>query len=400
MGAKIAPPRGMRDVLPAEAALRESVLSVIKQTYVAHGFCQIETPHVENIDRLKSSQAGENEKLIFEILRRGLKQDELATTKDLTDLGLRYDLTLPLARFYASNFANLPSIFSAFQIGHVFRAERPQKGRFRSFLQCDIDVIGEASILAEVRVISAVYEALKNLGLSQKAKVLINDRKLLLKSLEGILPAHMTGLALIELDKIDKIGTEKVATNLSEICSVDVKTSQTIIEAIQSIKPDESIIKICQALKDLSSDICVEFTPNLVRGMGYYTGSIFEIVHEDFGGSIAGGGRYDGVIGRFLNTDIPSCGMSIGFERIIGILSEKANGNNNVSYIQANSSQQSIAVLYTANDNIVEVIECVKNLKGYAIVLPKKIKQSFFDHLKQHGFTKVYKVEQQKLIDL
>jgi histidyl-tRNA synthetase len=325
----------MRDFLPADKATRERALGVIRSSFAAHGFDEIETPVMEDTARLHSGLGGDNEKLGFAILKRGLAPADLAAAAEnddllsLSDLGLRFDLTVPLARFYASHRAELPAVFRSIQIAPVWRAERPQKGRYRQFMQCDIDIIGEAGPLAEIELISATAAALDNLGLAG-CSVRINDRRILSTLLAswGVDP-DLTGRALITLDKLDKIGDDAVVTELGSL-GIDTAGLADTLTGFATIgwpdtadAPawlDEAAYADLSALRAALPGVRLEFDPTLVRGMGYYTGTIFEIAHPDLGYSLGGGGRYDGMIGRFLGTDVPACGFSIGFERIVDLL--------------------------------------------------------------------------------
>ena len=335
----------MRDFLPGEKAKREHALGVIRRSYSAHGFDEIETPVMEDIQRLHSGLGGDNEKLSFSVLKRGIERSDLdaaAQSDDaqaLADLGLRFDLTVPLARFYATHRAELPPVFRSVQIAPVWRAERPQKGRYRQFMQCDIDIIGDASSLAEVELISATLSTLDALGL-QGCTVRINDRRLLIGMLELFgFPADQHDFVLIVIDKADKIGTEGVVDEL-RTKAPHLADAISALEAFLLRSPagsahDFGREAIARALPDgIDADVVAElssigdaldagrifFDPFLVRGMGYYTGTIFEIAHPDFTFSLGGGGRYDGMIGRFLGTDVPAVGFSIGFERIVDLV--------------------------------------------------------------------------------
>ncbi len=346
MSKQIVPSRGMRDFLPTDKQKREEAIDKIQRVYKAFGYGEIETPVLENIDRLKASEGGENLSMIFEVLKRGLSSDKLFSSKDAVDLGLRYDLTLPLARFYASNIGILPPVFRAMQIGPVWRAERPQKGRFRQFTQCDIDIIGVADERAEIELITITLLALKELKL-RDVTVRLNDRRLLIDILEAFaFPKVAHSMALIVIDKIDKIGisgvrdelTKKTAISdkavdglinfLQEACSSNAKERDSF-DTIPEIFPSGINSSLIPKLKHISDSVVtalssakIRFDPTLVRGLGYYTGPIFEIEIEGAGSSIAGGGRYDGMIGRFCNKDVPACGFSLGFERIIGLLDD------------------------------------------------------------------------------
>lgn len=349
MARDVSPPRGMRDFLPADKAKRERALAVIREVYTSHGFDEIETPVVEDFDRLHSGLGGDNEKLAFSVLKRGLDTAavEAAATSgdvhDLADLGLRFDLTVPLARFYASHRAELPTVFRSIQMAPVWRAERPQKGRYRQFVQCDIDIIGEASQLAEVELITATSAALSTLGLND-CTIRINDRRILAGILDYCgFAQERFGSALISIDKLDKIGAEGVVAELSEAGpdaaavlgglleqiephlasgGVPLTTADILSVLPEGIDPDAvaDLETLAQALTQLPAGVQVRFDPTLVRGMGYYTGTIFEIAHPESGSSVGGGGRYDGMIGRFLGQDVPAAGFSIGFERIVDLI--------------------------------------------------------------------------------
>lgn len=345
------PVKGMCDMLPSDMRLREQVLNMIKTSYSKYGFMQIETPAMEHIENLSSKQGGDNEKLIFKVLKRGesLKSAlEKGNYDDISDSGLRYDLTVPLARYYANNSEKLPSPFKALQIGNVWRADNPQKGRFRQFTQCDIDVLGDDSNLAEIELVAATsnmlstifnsFEGVKVSGLT----VHINDRRILRAvCLQAGFAEEDIGSVLISLDKLDKIGIEGVRKeltengygedcvnrylaiyeNLSEISCADFcgKLSEEVLGKEVADGVNEIILSV-KAMSD--ENVSVVFDPTLVRGMGYYTGTIFEISIDGYNFSIAGGGRYDEMIGKFSGQNVSACGFSIGFERIITILKD------------------------------------------------------------------------------
>jgi histidyl-tRNA synthetase len=342
MASPVTSPRGMRDFLPSDKARREQALGVIRRTYSSHGFDEIETPVVEDIERLHSGLGGDNEKLSFSVLKRGISQEDLQAAADaddadsLADLGLRFDLTVPLARFYATHRAELPTVFRAVQIAPVWRAERPQKGRYRQFVQCDIDIIGDASPLAEVELLTATLATLNALGL-EGCRVRINDRRLLIGMLDVFgFPAADQAFVLITVDKLDKVGADGVVAELrakAPALEPAIAGLESFLAGIQNVAVlpfgaagitaalpagvDTGVIAALAALGDAVDPAKLVFDPFLVRGMGYYTGTIFEIEHADFSFSLGGGGRYDGMIGRFLGTDVPAVGFSIGFERII-----------------------------------------------------------------------------------
>ncbi|HEX4444872.1 MAG TPA: ATP phosphoribosyltransferase regulatory subunit [Galbitalea sp.] len=348
----------MRDFLPPEKARREHVLSIIRQTFRSHGFDEIETPVVEDSDRLHSGLGGDNEKLSFAVMKRDLKLAALEAAAssgdplELADLGLRFDLTVPLARFYATHRAELPRVFRSIQIAPVWRAERPQKGRFRQFVQCDIDVIGDDTQLAEVELITATMAALDALGLSG-CSIRINDRRILRALVEslGIAPEHYEG-ALITIDKEDKVGVSGVVKELVDRGLATVDTASVVEAQLHELSrlendgwsllegPDAppawldqpayvDLLAIRTAVAASGSDAKLVFAPNLVRGMGYYTGTIFEIAHPSVDYSLGGGGRYDGMIGRFLGTDVPAAGFSLGFERIVDLVELPDDGATN-----------------------------------------------------------------------
>ena len=312
----------MRDLLPAEKQKREQLISLIRDTYAARGFQEIETPAVEAIERLSSGQGGDNEKLVFKVLKRGEELERAVSEgKELADLGLRFDLTVPLTRYFASNRGSLPRVLKAIQVGSVWRAERPQKGRYRQFLQCDIDILGEPSELAELELISASLAALDAIGLS-KATIRVNDRRLLKTQLDAAGISADQDRAMIAIDKLDKIGLAKVAQEIAE--SWGTESAQKVsawLSADVSDWPEE--LAWVQKLGDDAARL--RYDPSLVRGMGYYTGAIFEIEYPGADSSIGGGGRYDEMVGRWAGTDTPAAGISLGIERIIELAEIDAN---------------------------------------------------------------------------
>ena len=344
MALKKKPVTGMKDMMPAEMEIRDYVIHLIKETYKTFGFQSMETPCVEHIENLCSRQGGDNEKLIFKILKRGekLKLDTAKEEQDLVDGGLRYDLTVPLARYYANHSNELPAPFKAMQIGNVWRADRPQKGRFRQFVQCDIDILGEPGCLAEIELILATTAMLGKLDF-QNFTVNINDRNIL-KGMAAYCGFEEKDYdeVFISLDKMDKIGAEGVAAELTGL-GYEKESVDAYLKLFSEIRPDvsgirnlkeklgehlsvsaadsmEMIISSVEAAKEC--DFQIKFDPTLVRGQSYYTGTIFEITMDDFGGSVSGGGRYDKMIGKFTSQDTPACGFSIGFERIVMLLLE------------------------------------------------------------------------------
>ena len=319
MAQQVNAPRGMRDFLPLEKQKREHVIALAKKTYLARGFQEIETPVLEDLAKLTSGQGGDNEKLVFKVQKRGEEFAEaLAAGEELADLGLRFDLTVPLTRYYATNQAKLPRVLKAIQVGPVFRAERPQKGRYRQFIQCDIDIIGDDSALAELELLSASLAALEAIGLSG-AKIRVNHRVLLTNSIAalGISPDESLS-AMISIDKLDKIGLDGVAKELGEKFGADVASNaSTWLAEDQGSIPAE-----LKYLFDFFGE-SLRFDKTLVRGMGYYTGAIFEIEHPGSSSSIGGGGRYDGMVGRWLGKDVPAVGISLGIERIMDLLPDQ-----------------------------------------------------------------------------
>ena len=343
MALKKKPVTGMKDILPQEMQIRDYVLNQIKETYRGFGFSSIETPCVEHIENLLSKQGGDNEKLIFKVLKRGekLNLEAAETENDLADSGLRYDLTLPLSRYYSNNAANLPSPFKALQIGSVWRADRPQKGRYRQFVQCDIDIFGDATSQAEIELVLATTTALKKICPNNQFEVRINDRKILrAMAVYSGFPEEDIEKVFITVDKMDKIGVDGVRAELVEN-GYSEETADKYLELMGQVTGDadgvrrmgeilsgvledgaaENLAEIMDTVMSVSGGgFGLKFDPTLVRGMGYYTGTIFEVAMEGFGGSVAGGGRYDNMVGRFTGMDTPACGFSIGFERIVGIL--------------------------------------------------------------------------------
>ena len=345
MALKKKPVTGMKDILPKEMEIRNYVMNMIRETYGKFGFSAIETPCVEHIENLSSKQGGENEKLIFKILKRGekLKLDTAECEADLVDSGLRYDLTVPLSRYYSNNANELPGPFKALQMGYVWRADRPQRGRFRQFMQCDIDILGEPTYMAEIELVLATTTLLGKLDF-HNFTIRINDRRILKAMAEySGFPKESFDTVFIILDKMDKIGLEGVAKELEEegFAKESIDTYLAMFKEISSdiqgvryckeklsgvldeqIAEDlETIISTVEAVK--TADFKMAFDPTLVRGMSYYTGPIFEISMDEFGGSVGGGGRYDEMIGKFTGNNTSACGFSIGFERIVMLLLER-----------------------------------------------------------------------------
>jgi len=406
----VLPPKGFRDILPRETVIRDHLLRVIVETYRAYGFERIETAAVEDLRRLRHSEGGENLGLIFKILKRGEKLDVAAAAQDpdsLADLALRYDLTVPLARFFANNRGSLPPVFKAIQVGPVWRAERPQQGRYRQFTQCDIDVIGGSSPQDEIELITVTLDALGRLGLTG-ATTRVNDRRILLAmcSKSGILEEE-TGRALVSLDKLDKVGLTGVEELLHKdgIKPAAIVSFMGIARRIAAAAPEgrleearreldgpdmagvfDSLAMLLEAVQPgLKNGSSVVFDPFLVRGMGYYTGPVFEIGVKELTFSLAGGGRYDNLIGKLSGVDATACGFSIGFERLVAVLEER---------MAAAASGRKVAVLYDRDgDPLGEVLMIVQDIQrqgGIASMFaaPKNVK-AMLDRLKQAGYTEL-----------
>ncbi len=412
MAMKKKPVTGMKDILPREMEIRDYVIGQIKETYKTFGFSGMETPCVEHIENLSSNQGGENEKLIFKVLKRGEKLTSAVSrvTEEnmdvLADCGLRYDLTLPLSRYYAGNANDLPSPFKALQIGNVWRADRPQRGRYRQFMQCDIDILGEPTILAEIELITATTTLLGKIGF-EKFTIRLNNRKMLkaMAAYSGFEEKDYDNI-FITLDKMDKIGLEGVAVELEEMgypkenvekyLALFEKTGSGIegVRFLKDILGDCLEAGVAQDLETImasvdtvkAADFKIIFDPTLVRGMSYYTGPIFEISMDEFGGSVGGGGRYDEMIGRFTGQNTPACGFSIGFERIVMLLLERdyqvpGTGEKTVYLVEKNMPQDKmLVILQKANE---------KRREGRQIniAIMKKNKKFQKEQLLKEGYT-------------
>lgn len=410
MAFKKKPVTGMRDIMPAEMQIRDYLIALIKETYRSFGFTPIETPCVEHIENLCSKQGGENEKLIFKIMKRGEKfnLETAQSENDLADSGLRYDQTLPLARFYANNAANLPKPFKALQVGPVWRADRPQKGRYRQFYQCDIDILGDPSNMAEIELILATTTALGKIGF-HGFQVRINDRRILkaMAKYSGFSEERYDDV-FITLDKMDKIGLEGVEAELVED-GFEKEKVDTYLNLFRELETQENavaylaeklgavieggaaenLLQISEAVKAVSStDFQLIFDPTLVRGMSYYTGTIFEIGMEGFSGSVGGGGRYDEMIGKFTNNQVCACGFSIGFERIVTILLDQN--------FQVPGAAKKKAFLIEKNmpsDRLCEVMKEAQALRdeGSAVLVSVMNKNKKFqkEQLEKDGYTDI-----------
>ena len=413
MALKKKPVTGMRDIMPAEMEIRDYVIGLIKDTYRTFGFSSIETPCVEHIENLCSKQGGDNEKLIFKILKRGekLKIDDAKEEADLVDGGLRYDLTVPLSRYYANHANELPSPFKALQMGNVWRADRPQRGRFRQFMQCDIDILGEPSNLAEIELILATTSVLGKLDF-HNFTIRINDRRFLkaMAAYSGFEEKDYDSV-FITLDKMDKIGLEGVAAELKENgyaeesvekylklfeeITGDVEGVRMCKEKLQGFLPAEAadglemIIRCVEQEKE--ADFRMKFDPTLVRGMSYYTGTIFEISMDEFGGSVGGGGRYDEMIGKFTGQDTPAVGFSIGFERIVMLLLERGyqvpGGREKKAYLLEKKISQ---------EKLLEVLTQARAERAAGrqvlIMNMKKNKKFQKEQLAEQGYTEITEV--------
>ena len=410
MALKKKPVTGMKDMLPREMEIRDYLIGLIKETYKTYGFCSIETPCVEHIENLCSKQGGDNEKLIFKILKRGekLKLDTAETEADLVDGGLRYDLTLPLSRYYSNHANELPSPFKALQMGNVWRADRPQRGRYRQFMQCDIDILGEPTNLAEIELILATTTLLGKLDF-KNFTIRINDRRILkaMAAYSGFAPESYDTVFII-LDKMDKIGLEGVREELEkegfdkacvdkylamfEEITNDVQGVRYVKEKLEGVlEPEyadglELIMNSVDAVK--AADFKIAFDPTLVRGMSYYTGPIFEISMDEFGGSVGGGGRYDEMIGKFTGNNTCACGFSIGFERIIMLLMERGFqipqiGTKKALLIEKNMPAEGMMkVLKQAEEDR-------KNGSVVTIAVMKKNKKFQKEQLKEEGYEEI-----------
>lgn len=391
---KIKSVKGTRDYLPQEAELRESIQKIISDNYRENGFMRIMTPAIEDIENLNKSDGGDNLNLIFKILKRGDKLQKALADGDedsLCDMGLRYDLTLPLTRYFAANRQSLPMPFKVIQMDKAYRAENPQKGRLREFMQCDIDVIGDSEPECEIELIAVTAKTLNAIGIGEFT-VRVNDRVVLNAMLAALgFPENELSTVCVSFDKLDKIGAEGVAAELMEKgfdkTAVD-KLSEVLsqlpltLDKVTEIVGAEKTARLSKIITDskaiANGRYGVEFDISLVRGQGYYTGTVFEVRSENFGSSVAGGGRYDNLVGKFIGEDIPACGFSIGFERIFSILSEQN---------RAPSAKEKLAAFY--EDNFMEVYAKAEELRGkYDVSIYKKPKKlgAFLNKLQSNGF--------------
>ena len=407
------PVKGMKDVMPEEMVIRNYVMGLIKSTYGAYGFTQIDTPCVESIENLTNKQGGENEKLIFKIMKRGakLRIEDAKTEGDLSDLGLRYDLTVPLSRYYSAHMNELPVPFKALQMGNVWRADQPQRGRFRQFMQCDIDILGEPSNLAETELILATTEVLGKLDF-KNFNIRINDRRML-KAMAAYAGFNEESYddVFIDLDKMDKIGIDGVREclvnegfdssmvdkYLALFKELETKDDQVsyLADVLGDYLPDECKTNLNEIAANVnaakSADFTLLFDPTLVRGMSYYTGTIFEVELKEFNSSCGGGGRYDKMIGKFTGQDTPACGFSIGFERIITILMENgfkvpADGKDMAYLIEKG----------VPTERLTQVLNEAKELRkaGNRVLVVRMNKNKKFqkDQLAERGYTEIKEI--------
>jgi len=410
------PVKGMKDILPSEMAIRDYAINLIKDTYKSFGYTPIDTPSMEHIGNLTSNQGGENESLIYKVQKRGerLSLEGATSPDDLVDNGMRYDLTVSLCRFYANNHDKLPSPFKALQIGNVWRADQPQRGRFRQFTQCDIDVLGEGSMLAEIDILTATTTFLRRIGFSGFT-LRLNHRQLLRAMAEYAgFPTDKIDKVFIILDKLDKIGLDGVvkellAEGLSQssiyiytgffkqnpalsalencekiLMSDAARADETTRASIEDIR---TIMDCVRAIQDDSDEgFNVVFDPSLVRGMGYYTGPIFEIHMDEFGGSVAGGGRYDNLVGNFTNLNVPATGFSIGFERIVSILMDKgfvppSSGKKVAFLVEKGLTPQELSAMFIEASH--------ERKEGASVLVTTKNKNARFqmERLEKDGYT-------------
>lgn len=400
--------KGMRDILPQEQKLRDWVQQKILETYRNAGFERISTPILEDSENLDKSDGGDNLNLIFKVLKRGDKLDSALASnpdeKSLSDMGLRYDLTLPLSRFYAANRENLQTPFKVIQTDRVYRAERPQKGRLREFVQCDIDILGDSSCNAEVELIDVTARAMLAIGFNDFS-ININDRRILRNMLENFgFAKDSLDSVCISFDKLDKIGADGVKAELTEkqfpASAVDSLynfinggSKSITLEKVAEQCADPSICNDLKYIMETAAKVSggrykINYCPNLVRGQGYYTGVVFEIACPDFSGAVGGGGRYDNMIGKFIGQNVPAVGFSIGFERICGILFEKN--------FEIPNAKEKCALLYEDGVDFCDVMKKSEELRSdYTVAIFKMNKKPGpqFTMLEKCGYTKFEKMK-------
>ena len=388
------PIRGTNDYMPKEAKIREIVRHRILNCFQNNGYNLISTPILENLEFLNMSDGGDNLKLMFKTVKRGDKLDltkENLSVADIVEEGLRYDLTVPLARFYANNREKLPNPFKAIQIDYSFRAERPQRGRLRQFTQCDIDVFGDSSINAELELLKTALESYKSLGFD-KLTLKINDRRILNQLLlfAGFNQEEL-GTICVTLDKIDKIAISGVVMELLEK-GMEAEKINKLTEEINDVVTNgigvaskygvdscyiDDINYLINNLNALSNNqFDIRFDISIVRGQGYYTGPVFEFYTDGFGGAIGGGGRYDKMIEKMVGISVPAVGVSMGFEPITMLIKERGTTFDTLD---------NLALVYDEEDNIIEVFEIKEELKKkYNVSLFKRAKnmKNFFEKVK------------------
>ena len=393
--------KGTNDWLPSETRLRDYIQNTILETYINNGFNHISTPAIEDAENLDKSDGGENLNLIFKILKRGDKLDEAVnavktgkSTNELSDMGLRYDLTLPLTRFFANNRDKLVMPAKCIQIDRVYRAERPQKGRMREFIQCDIDILGSKSPCCETELINVTAEALLNIGFSD-FRIKINDRRILRAVLENLgFAADTLDSVCISFDKLDKIGADGVAEELTgkgfpanavEGLKNMLAGELPDLDAIRGMLDNTEYVDRLASIMETSTELAdgrysIVFDLSLVRGQGYYTGTVFEIESPKFRGAIGGGGRYDNLVGKFIGEDVPAVGFSIGFERIFSILQETG--------YKIPTARKQVALIFKEQD-FAQAAKKAKELREeYDVSLfefPKKLGK-FLDRLTERGY--------------
>lgn len=390
---KQTPVKGTCDYLPNQMSIRDRMQEIILDTYKSCGYMHISTPILEDIDNLNKSDGGDNLNLIFKIQKRGDKFESAIENKDfgnLCDLGLRYDLTLPLSRFYANNKDKLLSPFKCIQMDKVYRAERPQKGRMREFVQCDIDILGSDDRLCEIDLILTMSKTLKNLGL-KNFSIRINDRQVLKALLQKFgFASESFDTVCVTLDKLDKIGTDGVRSELVEKGMPSEAIDKTInffgsVVTLQRVEGEIGENAACENLKYIMSevkkvdDVEVRFDPTLVRGQGYYTSTVFEIESKDYSCALGGGGRYDELIGKFVGTRVAAVGFSIGFERIFSLLQNSSHFDS-----------KPMLALIVDEDNLAQGLILANNLRqSYDVSVlraPNKVGK-YLNKLKEAGFS-------------
>ena len=413
------PVRGTVDYLPSEMEIRTYAEQIILQTYKQNGFLQIKTPILESLDLLTSGDSGDNQKLMFKTIKRGEKLDLTKPNlkeSDIVEEGLRYDLTVPLVRFFLNNKEKLPTPFKAIQIDESFRAERPQRGRIRQFTQCDIDILGDSSPLSEIELLYSYMCAYSRLGF-KNITIKVNDRRVLNEIIKscGFDESKVIEIC-VSLDKLDKIGFEKVAEELilngfDKACVdklVDVikqiksaKSNLESFELLEKVGVSKDVVESLQTIVETASKFKasetykIVYDVTIIRGQGYYTGTVFEVYDEDFGRAIGGGGRYDKMIEKFAGVSIPAVGASIGLYSVVMLMIER----------KAKTPSKKLALVYDKNASYQDVMNAKIGLiqKGYDVstfAFPKNF-NNFADKIKQNGYNQIVKISDvNKIIDL